>query len=115
MTIGSFIAVNALARAGAVFPGARVFRIWGGRSYEMGEYWVTFDPRTVPNYRGGAGLPRTNTGRFLTVGVLKDVRGVRTVPAESAHGNPGGLPSLIVPRPQEQIQVIRTIELNPPL
>ena len=78
-----------------------------------GRSWTPVNPASVPNYRSAAGLPVQNTGRFVTEGVITDATGVTTRGAIPLHGNPGGLPEIVVPNPSTQIRVIRVSGANP--
>lgn len=102
-----------LAAESAVPQGTRVFRVWGDEAAAGGRSWTTVDPRTVPNYRNAAGLPNQNSGRFLSEGILDDASGVRLKPADSLHGNAGGLPEVVVPNPNGQIRLLNVQGLNP--
>jgi hypothetical protein len=70
-------------------------------------------PRAVPGYRGAAGLPNQNTGRFISEGVLQDTKGITLKPADPLHGNAGGLPEVVIPNPQNQIRLLNVQGLNP--
>lgn len=67
----------------------------------------------MPNYRDVAGLPKENSGRFLSEGVLKDASGVKLKKADPLHGNSGGLPEVVVPKPNSQIDLRGVEGLNP--
>ena len=90
-----------------------VYRVWGGESGAWGRSWTTVDPRTVADYRGIAGLPDANAGRFLSVGTLTNGEGVIGRSALPLDGNVGGLTERIVPSPQTQIQLTNILGLNP--
>jgi len=96
-----------------VQEGTKVFRVWGDEAKAWGRSWTTFDPRTVRGYRGAAALPNQNTGRFMSEGVLQNTKGITLKPADPLHGNPGGLPEVVVPNPQKQIKLQNVQGLNP--
>src|SRR5207247_2344187 len=93
--------------------GQTVWRVHGGEAGPMGRSWTPIDPRTVPNYRAAAGLPKVNTGTRLSWGQLKDVTGIDVHPAYSLDGNPGGLAEYDLD-PWTQLENIYTIEVDPP-
>jgi RHS repeat-associated protein len=97
-------------RGRAPVPRTKVYRVWGGKSGPNGRSWTRVDPRTVPNYRDAAGLPDSNTGRFLSEGELINTEGVNATTASELDGNQGGLDELEVPNPETQIDVF-TIEV----
>ncbi len=103
----------AKAATGTVQEGTTVFRVWGDEAGAWGRSWTTVDPRTVPGYRGAAGLPNQNTGRYISEGVLQDTRGITLKPADPLHGNAGGLPEVVIPNPQNQIWLQNVQGLNP--
>ena len=88
-----------------------VYKVWGTepndpdfarQSGPWGSSWTTTDPSTVPNYRAYAGLPSggatgaLNTGRFVSVGTLRDSSGVQLRSALALDGQPGGLIEVLV-------------------
>ena len=104
---------KAVAAKSTVQEGTTVFRVWGDEAGAWGRSWTTVDPRTVPGYRGAAGLPNQNTGRFISEGVLQDTKGITLKPADPLHGNAGGLPEVVIPNPQNQIRLQNVQGLNP--
>jgi hypothetical protein len=106
-------AAAARGTAATVPAGTRVFRVWGGQSLASGRSWTRVDPRTVPNYRNVAGLPSTNTGRYLSTGRLTDTAGVEARNALSLDGNLGGLDEVVVPNVPRQILLESTVPLRP--
>ena len=102
-----------VAAKSTVQEGTTVFRVWGDEAGAWGRSWTTVDPRTVPGYRGAAGLPNQNTGRFISEGVLQDTKGITLKPADPLHGNAGGLPEVVIPNPQNQIRLQNVQGLNP--
>jgi len=75
--------------------------------------WTTVDPRPVSNFRDLAGLPSQNSGRFLSIGTLRNAKGVVSRGALPLEGNAGGLPELVIPNPETQIQLQNVMGLNP--
>ena len=53
-------------------PFVGVYRVAGGSSEPDGEWWTPVDPTTIPNYRGAAALPPTNTGELLVIGSVRN-------------------------------------------
>jgi RHS repeat-associated protein len=101
---------------GSVGNGLKVYRVWGGKSPASGRSWTTTNPNTVSDFRGAAGLPRENAGRFVTEGTLRDATGVKFNP--STYGpdtkpNTAMVPELIVPNPEFQIQIENVSGANP--
>jgi hypothetical protein len=107
-------AIAAREAATTVTEGGKVFRVWGDEAKAWDRSWITVDPRTVPDYRNVAGLPSGNTGRFLSEGILENTQGVATRPPLPLHGNMGGLPEVVVPKPTQQIKLLNVQGLNPP-
>jgi RHS repeat-associated protein len=119
-----YVGIAGTAAAGAattpegqeiVGAGSNVWRLFGGTSPGMGNYWASVDPTTVSNYANAAGLPPGNTGQFIVQGVLNDMTGVEVSEAPGIGTNLGGLRQVFVPRPACQITVICVGGLNPPL
>ena len=105
--------------------GETVYRVWGKdpmnpdfapqQSGPWGSSWTRVDPRTVPNYRGAAGLPNdANLGRFLSVGRLTDTGGVATRGSLPIGENLGGLDEVLIPDPFNQVTLENVLGLNPP-
>ena len=111
--IGVFVGAKSIEDR--VDAGVHIYRVWGGAAGPWGRSWTTVDPLTVPNYRDIAGLPRQNTGRFLSEGTLRSMEGVIIREALPLHGTIGGLPEVVVPNPVQQIQLLNVMGLNPPL
>ena len=111
--LSSAAKIGTEVESSAVSSGTKVYRIWGNEAKASGRSWTTVDPRTVPNYRNAAGLPKQNTGRFLSEGTLSDTRGVSLKSADPLHGNAGGLPEVVVPKPESQIMLENVQGLNP--
>ncbi|MGH8489620.1 MAG: RHS repeat domain-containing protein [Gammaproteobacteria bacterium] len=105
-------AVGAVAK-GAPKPGDKVYRVWGDKARANGRSWSRTDPRAVDNYRDAAGLPKQNSGRFVTEGTLTNGKGVTQRDALPLDGNRGGLDELVVPDPDRQISVDRVSGVNP--
>jgi len=116
-------AFGAAAERGAG-EGITVYRVWGGvpgaateqvetGSIAWGRSWTTVDPRTVVGYRNAAGLPDLNAGRFMSIGELQDTTGTVFRASQRIGINAGGLPEVVVPRPELQIQLRSVLGLNP--
>jgi RHS repeat-associated protein len=77
-----------------------VYRVFGGDARAQGFSWTTVDPRTVKNFRDGAGLPTggasgsTNTADFLIKGRVQRSDVLEFKMADPLDGNRGGLPEL---------------------
>ncbi|MCK9614270.1 MAG: hypothetical protein M0R48_02055 [Candidatus Omnitrophica bacterium] len=93
--------------------GAKVYRVWGGGSGSQGRSWTTVNPQTVPNFRGQAGLPPQNTGRFVSEGTITNSSGVTVKSAEPIYGNPGGLTEVVIPDSSTQVRLERVSGANP--
>jgi hypothetical protein len=100
---------------GAVDVGTEVFRVFGGSSPGLGNYWTTIDPTTVPNYASAAGLPPGNTGQFMAIGNLVNMTSVKSGIAAPIGGNLGGLPEVYIPYAVTQVILTWVGGLNPPL
>jgi hypothetical protein len=53
------------AAAATVSEGTTIYRVFGDSATPFGRYWTTQNPLTVGNYRAAAGLPTSNSGRFV--------------------------------------------------
>ena len=79
-----------------------VFRVFGGDARAQGFSFTTVDPRTVKNFRDGAGLPSdgasgaTNSADFLIKGTANTEDIIKSRSALPLDGNKGGLPELII-------------------
>lgn len=100
-----------------------LYRVYGEGTIHKaeGHYWSLVDPRTVPNYAEGAGLPQTNPGTDLAVGTVRNLsdklatgtaRMDWAYPAQPAVG--GRVPQVFFQNKRD-VQVLRTQELHPPL
>ena len=102
------------AARGGVGEGTKVYRVWGDGAAANGRSWTTVNPGSVPNYRGAAGLPSQNTGRFVSEGVIQDATGVTTRSSLPLGGNSGGLPEVLIPNPANQVRLTGVSGVNPP-
>lgn len=102
------------AARGGVGEGTKVYRVWGDGAAANGRSWTTVNPGAVPNYRGAAGLPSQNTGRFVSEGVIQDATGITTRSSLPLGGNPGGLPEVLIPNPASQVRLTGVSGVNPP-
>lgn len=98
---------------GVVRDGHTVYRVYGGKAGPYGRSWTRTDPRTVDDFRDAAGLPDSNSGRFVIEGTLKNTNGVIAKRADPLHGNRGGLDEIVVPSAQSQIDIRRVSGANP--
>ena len=79
-----------------------VYRVFGGDARAQGFSWTTVDPRSISNFRDGAGLPSggpsgaTNTADFLVEGWVSVSDVIKSRSALPLDGNKGGLPELII-------------------
>jgi hypothetical protein len=88
---------------------------YAGASLMLSPTAVTTSGRTyTPNYRGAAGLPSQNTGRFVSEGVIQDATGITTRSSLPLGGNPGGLPEVLIPNPANQVRLTGVSGVNPP-
>ena len=98
--LDSLLAAKGVAGAGDEM--VDVYRVFGGDARAQGFSWTTVDPRTVTNFRNGAGLPSggasgaTNTADFLIQGRVNPGDIIKSRPALPLDGNAGGLPELII-------------------
>jgi hypothetical protein len=60
------------------------------------------------------GLPKVNSGEFLTKASVQDMTGVIQRNALPLDGNPGGGPEWLFPDPQNQLQEIWQMPIAPP-
>jgi hypothetical protein len=105
---------GAAAEIESIPEGQTLFRVWGGESSPFGHSWTSVNPESVANFRDAAGLPDVNTGAWTSVGTLTDNTGITTRSALPLDGNQGGLPEILVPNPQTQIEPRYTIRNDPP-
>jgi hypothetical protein len=107
--------VGTAATAAVPFAKTPIYRVWGGAAKEFNPSWTTVDPKTVPNYRSGAGLGR-NTGEYLTSGTINDLRsvvnGTRFTKAKPGPGGPGGLPEVNIPNAAKRVKVAKRERLR---
>jgi RHS repeat-associated protein len=96
-------------------PREIVYRVWGGTSQEMGRFWSPFDPRTLPNPRDLLGLPRSNTGQYLTTAEILNPAGIIVRIAAPLDGTNGGALEFFIPFPNSQLRVISRTPLTPPI
>lgn len=79
-----------------------VYRVYGDDARAQGFSWTTTDPRSVRNFRDGAGLPSggasgaNNSADFLIQGRAKASDVIKFKSADPLDGNIGGLPELII-------------------
>ena len=91
-----------------------VYRVHGGDSGPWGRSWTSDNPADMVNPRDSLGLPKANTGEFLTKALVQDTTGVIARSALPLEGTTGGAPELLFPRASAQLQEIWTIPLDPP-
>ena len=113
-TYDQLASASLLAARGGVGEGTKVYRVWGDGAAANGRSWTTVNPGSVPNYRGAAGLPSQNTGRFVSEGVIQDATGITTRSSLPLGGNPGGLPEVLIPNPAGQVRLSGVSGVNPP-
>jgi len=104
--------VGEVAQEG-IAEGTKVYRVWGDKSGAWGKSWTATNPGEVENFRDAAGLPNQNTGRFVSEGVITDMKGIKTKAATPLHGNKGGLPEVVIPDPEKQVKLERVSGVNP--
>lgn len=82
-----------------------------------GHSWTDVDPfQGLADPRGALGLPTGpdgNPARFLSVGELRDPTGVTRRSALPLDGNPGGASELLIPDPENQIELKGIYGVNP--
>ena len=94
--------------------GQKIYRVWGDEASPYGRSWTRTDPDTIPNYRNEAGLPNENTGRFVSEGTLSNLQGVEQRSAIPLYDNICGLDEVVVPDPEEKIELENVSGMNPP-
>jgi len=95
--------------------GETLYRVWGGESSPYGQSWSRINPKSVPNFRNAAGLPDANAARFMSVGTLKNTKGVITRKALPYDGNKGGVDEVLVPDAVKKIELKSVQGINPEL
>jgi hypothetical protein len=68
----------------------------------------------MDNPRAELGLPKGNTGQYLTKAQVLDREGVIDRQALPLDGNPGGGPEWLFPDPENQLQELWTLGLDEP-
>jgi RHS repeat-associated protein len=91
-----------------------VYRIHGDQSGPWGHSWTPENPLEMDNARAELGLPKVNSGEFLTKASVQDMTGVTQRAALPLDGNPGGGPEWLFPDPQNQLSELWTIPIEPP-
>jgi RHS repeat-associated protein len=91
-----------------------VYRVHGDQSGPWGHSWTPEDPLAMDNPRAELGLPKVNSGQFLTKASVEDMTGVTQRAALPLDGNPGGGPEWLFPDPQNQLSELWTIPIEPP-
>jgi hypothetical protein len=91
-----------------------VYRVHGGDSAEMGHSWTPENPAEMENPRGELGLPRGNSGEYLSSATVRNWDGVISRSALPLDGNPGGATEFLFPDPLSQLEWGWTIPLDPP-
>jgi hypothetical protein len=91
-----------------------VYRVHGGDSGPWGRSWTPENPLEMSNPRDALGLPKGNSGQFLTKASVQDMTGATFRPAIALPGTAGGAPEIYFPDPANQLQELWTIPLEPP-
>jgi hypothetical protein len=91
-----------------------VYRVHGGDSPPMGRFWTSDDPAEMDDPRSQLGLPKGNSGQYVSVASVVNTDGVIAQPATSLEGNVGGAPELFFPNPEAQLYVQETYGIDPP-
>jgi hypothetical protein len=105
---------NELPQGAQLVKERRFSEFLGDGAAANGRSWTTVNPGALSNYRGAAGLPSQNTGRFVSEGLIQDATGVTTRSSLPLGGNLGGLPEVLIPTPASQVQLIRVSGVDPP-
>ncbi|TKI63923.1 RHS repeat domain-containing protein [Nocardioides jishulii] len=95
--------------------GQLVYRIHGNDARKWGHSWTTENPLKMANPRSRLGLPKVNSGEHVTCARVCDMGGVKKRDALPLDGNPGGGPEWLFPNPQQQLNEIWTLRMDPPL
>jgi hypothetical protein len=91
-----------------------VFRVHGGDSGPMGHSWTPENPMEMANPRNEFGLPKGNSGQFLTKARVQNMDGVTQRPALPLDGNEGGAPEWLFPDPHGQLEPLWRTPIHPP-
>jgi hypothetical protein len=91
-----------------------VYRVHGGDSPPLGRSWTPHDPATMDNPRAELGLPKENSGAFVSRATVLKTDGVSIRPALPVGDNPGGAEEWLFPNPAEQLRVDETYGIDPP-
>lgn len=116
-TLGIGVAISNVASSSSSTSqaGTKVYRVWGDDAGPYGQSWTTVNPNGVSNFRSSAGLPDTNSGRFVSEGILNNANGVGTRGSlVIKQGQEGGLPEVIIPGAENQVTLTRVSGANPP-
>ena len=68
VSLGLLAAIDEKTRPKRRRKGRKLYRAFGGESRPQGKYWSEDDPRTTPEYRRRAGLPKENTMEYVAIG-----------------------------------------------
>ncbi len=111
----SSVQSSQVAAKSADDAGELVYRVHGGDARQWGHSWTTENPLKMGNARSDLGLPKVNSGDYVTCARVCNSDGVIKRNALPLDGNPGGGPELLFPNPQQQLQHLWTIRARPPL
>jgi hypothetical protein len=97
------------------FDGEFVYRVHGGDSGPWGHSWTTENPLQMANPRDTLGLPKVNSGEYVTCARVCNTDGVIRREALPLDGTTGGGPELLFPDPVRQLEHVWTVRPGTPL
>lgn len=89
----------------------KVYRVYGGKAKPDGFSWTPENPNSVLDFRDAAGLPNSNTGRFVIEGQVNKSDIIKQRSALPLDGNKGGLQEYIID--PSNVQIKRVSGVNP--
>jgi hypothetical protein len=92
-----------------------VYRVHGGESGPGGHSWTTENPLQMSNPRDRLGLPKVNSGEYVSCARVCNSEGVVRRDALPLDRTKGGGPELLFPDPARQLEHVWTVRVEPPL
>jgi hypothetical protein len=97
------------------FDGEFVYRVHGGGSGPWGHSWTTENPLQMAYPRDTLGLPKVNSGEYVTCARVCNTDGVIRREALPLDGTTGGGAELLFPDPVRQLEHVWTVRPGTPL
>ena len=91
------------------------YRIHGGDARQWGHSWTTENPLEMASPRSRLGLPKVNSGEHLTCARVCNNGGSHQTRRAATRWNPGGGPEWLFPNPEQQLEHLWTIFMEPPI